>query len=286
MQEAVIGVFNSKADAMKARDALYAAGLKPTNVQEFGSSSTSGAATRTVSTSFRDTFGTDAHPHVQYYDTAVQQGHPVIVVRVDEVGKADRAKEIMEANGAVDIEEKAQGWTGSGASSRTATAMNSRTATTSAGKTGPANATAAANTAGAANTGTTEKIPVIEEELQVGKRKVERGGVRIYTREREIPVEKTVNLREETVIVERHPVDRPANASDMSATKEREFEIRSTTEEPVVAKTARVVEEVEIARTSTQRTEKVRDTVRRTDVEVEKLDKTGRISPSDISRAP
>jgi stress response protein YsnF len=47
-------------------------------------------------------------------------------------------------------------------------------------------------------------------------------------------------------------------------------EVRETSEEPVIAKTARVVEEVVIGREATERTETVKDTVRREEVEVSK----------------
>jgi len=40
-------------------------------------------------------------------------------------------------------------------------------------------------------------IPVIEEELVVGKRQVERGGVRVFSRMVETPVQESVTLREE-----------------------------------------------------------------------------------------
>ncbi len=57
-------------------------------------------------------------------------------------------------------------------------------------------------------------IPVVEEELQVGKREVERGGVRVESRVSERPVEEQVHLREEHVHVERRPVDRPVGDAE------------------------------------------------------------------------
>jgi len=46
-------------------------------------------------------------------------------------------------------------------------------------------------------------IPIVEEELNVGKREVERGGVRVHTRVEAQPVEQQVSLHEEKVTVER-----------------------------------------------------------------------------------
>jgi uncharacterized protein (TIGR02271 family) len=112
-------------------------------------------------------------------------------------------------------------------------------------------------------------IPVVEEELSVGKRQVERGQARVHTRVTERPVEESVRLREERVTVERHPVDRPATEADLRASKEETIEVTETAEEPVVSKRARVVEEVTVRKEAREHTETVRDTVRRKDVEVE-----------------
>jgi uncharacterized protein (TIGR02271 family) len=112
-------------------------------------------------------------------------------------------------------------------------------------------------------------IPVVEEELQVGTRQVRRGGVRLYTRVTERPVEETVRLRDEEVHVERRPVDRPATEADVAAAKEGTLEVTETDEEAVARKQARVVEEVVVRKDVQEHTETVRDTVRRTEVEVE-----------------
>jgi uncharacterized protein (TIGR02271 family) len=115
-----------------------------------------------------------------------------------------------------------------------------------------------------------ETIPVVEENLEVGKKVVEtKGGVRVQSRVTETPVHEEVNLREEHVNVERHAVNRPATAADTAeAFRDRTIEMREHAEKPVVAKTARVVEEVSVGKTATNRTEHITDTVRRTDVEI------------------
>lgn len=120
----------------------------------------------------------------------------------------------------------------------------------------------------------TVALPVIEEEIQIGKRQVERGGVRIYTNVTETPVEQTVNLREEHVHVERRPVDRPVAEGDMQAFREGTIEMTETAEEAIVGKQARVVEEVVVGKEVTEREQVVSDTVRRTDVDVEEINTT------------
>ena len=113
------------------------------------------------------------------------------------------------------------------------------------------------------------RIPVVEEDVKIGKREVERGGVRVKTTVQETPVEEQVNLREEHVRVERRPVDRAATAADISQAQHgRTIDVREKSEEAVVQKEARVVEEVVVDKEATQRTETVRDTVRKTDVDV------------------
>ncbi len=115
--------------------------------------------------------------------------------------------------------------------------------------------------------GTEEVIPLAEEQLEVGKRVVDRGVTRVRRYVVERPVEQDVTLRGERVMIERRrPIE--TTSAPGRAFEERVVEVHETEEVPVVAKTARVVEEVAIRKEETKRTEKVQDTVRREDVEV------------------
>ena len=128
-------------------------------------------------------------------------------------------------------------------------------------------------------------IPIIEEQLQVGKRTVETGGAYIRSRIVEKPVEESVNLQEERVYVERTPVDRPAVSTDFDTFKEEVVELKEHTEVPVVNKEARVVEEISIGKDVEERKETISDTVRKTEVNVENLDTkstTGSRSSDDL----
>lgn len=122
-----------------------------------------------------------------------------------------------------------------------------------------------------AGTATGAAIPVVQEDLQVGKRTVQRGGVRVYSRVIKQPVEKEIKLREEKVTVERHPVNRPLTDADRAGLRDQSIEVTEMAEEAVIQKQARVVEEVRIGKESTERTQTVRDTVRRTEVETENI---------------
>ena len=115
------------------------------------------------------------------------------------------------------------------------------------------------------------EIPIVEEDVKVGKRNVERGGVRVRTYASERPVEKQVNLRDESIDVHREPADRPVQPGD-DAFRERRVEMRETDEEAVVSKEARVIEDVVIDKSAMDRSETIRDSVRRTEVDVEEFD--------------
>ena len=125
--------------------------------------------------------------------------------------------------------------------------------------------------------GREEKIEVVEEGLTVGKREVATGGVRVTSRVVETPVEETVRLREERVEAVRRPDDRKLSPEEADAAfAERTVEVMGTGEEAEVGKTARVVEEVTLAKRAEEHEATVRDTVRRTEVEVEELDASPR----------
>jgi len=125
----------------------------------------------------------------------------------------------------------------------------------------------------------TGSIPVIEETLNVGKREVETGGVRLRSRIIERPVEETIRLREEHIDINRRPVNREATEADFANFKEGTIELTETAEVSMVSKDARVVEEVSVNRTVEEKEEIIRDTVRHTEVTSE--DVTDRTLDSD-----
>jgi stress response protein YsnF len=110
-------------------------------------------------------------------------------------------------------------------------------------------------------------VKVVEERLAVGKREAEAGRVRVRSYVREVPVEAAVDLRATRVYVERRPVDRAVTGAD--AFQDRTIEARETAEEAVVAKEARVVEEIGLREETEVQHQTIHDTVRKTEVEVE-----------------
>ena len=81
--------------------------------------------------------------------------------------------------------------------------------------------------------------------------------------------------------MERHAVNRPISEADVDRLQNQSIEVREMEEEAVVAKTARVVEEVHVDKETTQRTQQITDKLRNTQVEVEEVvsdtDKAGQI---------
>lgn len=117
-------------------------------------------------------------------------------------------------------------------------------------------------------------IPLAEEELRVGKRLVNRGTTRIRRYVVETPVEKTVSLRDERAVVERRcPVTDEPTGEHFT---EKTVELTETSEVPTVEKSARLKEEVVIRREGREREELVEDTVRREEIDVERVEQEKR----------
>ena len=117
-----------------------------------------------------------------------------------------------------------------------------------------------------------ETVQEIEEELSVGKRKVASGGVRVTTSVSERPVEETVTLREEEVEVARRPADRKLKPEEAEAAfQDKTVEMLGANEEASVRKEARVVGEVSLGKRVAEHEETVKDTVRHSQVEIEKI---------------
>jgi len=239
-----------------------------------------------------------------YYVEGVHRGGTLVSVKTDDA-ETDQVVDIMNRYNPINVKEQASSWRsedrpdyGDSVSSTVTGRMDQdsdrfatqtmagqattsdydRTATESTPTTSSSGNRAAYDRSSyAAKTGGDEEatIPVVEEDVQVGKRTVERGGVRVRKSVEEQPVEKQVTLREENVNVERRPANRAANATDLNTFEEDDFEVSSMVEEPVVQKQARVVEEVVVNKDARERTETVRDTARKTRVDVEQTGGNG-----------
>lgn len=281
MAKTVIGMFDSTAAAQSAARQLISSGIQREDIgitsndymtddgDDIGSSTRSRDADAgtgvgdTISNFFSSLFGGRNADNARYYSDAVQRGGTVVTVDAETDEMADRAAAIMDQYGASDVDARgAQYATSSNYSQSDATASQ-------------ATASMSTQERDLSRANLTDRgeavIPVMEEELQVGKREVERGGVRVRSHVIERPVEEVVRLREERVRVERRPVNRLITDADMQAFREGAIEVTEMAEVPVISKQARVVEEVVVGKNVEEHTETVRDTVRRTDVEVDEI---------------
>lgn len=307
MQHTLVAVFDNRSDAQSAMDELLGAGFTRTNVNVSsadagtegdtgtGAVGTSGdthheGVGASISHFFSNLFGADNDEHATRYAGAVSQGRHVLTVTAESEPEVERAADVVERFGPVDIDERHDlsgsaagmdpGMLAAGAASGSSLGSSMQSGST--GSAGSASYGASASTGSLSgsmqrdmgeqlNDQRSTTIPVVQEELKVGKREVQRGGLRVFSRVIETPVNETVNLREEHVNVERRPVDQPISPADTTAFKEQSVELRERAEEAVVEKTARVVEEVVVSKEATQRQENISDTVRHTEVQVEQL---------------
>ena len=275
--ETLVAVYDTVTHAEAALAALKAAGVPADAIGMHAGPGTGAAgtgtgtgATATVAAPAREQgfwaglFGGEPDHDTAVYDRSLQGGSTVVSVKTPQAHVA-RVLDILESQNPIDIDERA-------ASYGLATTTRQPLAT-------PVMPVAPASTA---RTGAVdETLQLAEERLTVGKRVVNRGGVRVRRYVVETPVEENVSLHSERVVVERHPVtdNRPVGSDDFS---DRTIEMTESAEEAVVSKTARVVEEIGLRKEATDRVETVRDTVRKEEAEVVQVpatETTAKVTP-------
>jgi uncharacterized protein (TIGR02271 family) len=236
----VVAVYGTAAQAAAAVNDLQTARVLPDAISQhtktLTASGTAHSAPREAGF-WASLFGGDHDTSV--YDRSVEEGASVLTVRVPDDG-VDRVTSILESHNPIDLDERAAQYTAQGAAG--SAASNSRPASDE------------------------DMIPLAEESLAVGKRAVIGGTTRVRRYVVETPVEEQVALRDEKVVVDRRPVTGGQFVANFT---DKTIEMTETHEEPVISKTARVTEEVSLRKEVTDRVEKVRDTVRRDNIEVE-----------------
>ena len=226
-----------------------------------------------VSRFFKSLFGNDDDEADRYSKVGSRMG-AIVTIHAQSDDEAEKAADLLDDYGAVDVNEKAGEYGYGSTDSMTATPRGiTDSALTDISLNDTVATGSAYNTTEAAGTTNQEGvIPVIQEDLEVGKRTVQTGGVRVRSRIVQRPVEESIRLREEKVTVERTPVNRVLTGDDLANFQEQNIELVETAEVPVVNKQARVVEEVRVGKDATERDETIRDTVRNTEVDVENLE--------------
>jgi len=170
------------------------------------------------------------------YAKAVAKGPVLVLARVED-DKADAVAEVIDAQGALSLEEAEK---------------------------------KAGGKSGGKSEGTI--LEVVQEEVEVRKQGVSQGAVRVSRHVTEKPFRETVTLQERHVDVERRNVERELGEDEAQAAfEEKTEEFVESAERAVVEKKAKVVGEVQVNQTVETHKETVEGTLRRADVEVERL---------------
>lgn len=185
----------------------------------------------------------------------ISSGGAVLTLRTADT-QVDRAMRILNVHGPMNLRD------------RSASTLASSAQT-------PAQMSTPVTGTGRSDTAEEEVLRLAEEQIDISKRQVATGKSRIRSFVTEKPVEQQISLHEEHCEVSRRDVTDPKLAKDFDGKdidwKDRVIEITETSEQPVVRKTARVAEEVVIRRRGSDHVETVRDTVRRQQLEVERV---------------
>ncbi|GGF80049.1 hypothetical protein GCM10011402_35850 [Paracoccus acridae] len=273
----VSAMFDSQAEAQRAVERLSQAGISSERIRQVAGGSDTASRAGTVedrNKGFWDGLEDFFFPDEDRYSYAEGLSRGGYLVTVTGLSGADyeTALDILDDEGSINLEEREESWRSEGwsdyqSSSYGASAGDLR------GRAGSMTDNSLTDASDASMDASDYQsddasIPVVEERIRIGKRETAHGRVRVRAYTVEEPVRESVDLREERVEVERRPVDRPLTDAD-AAFQDRTIEAEEYREEAVVQKEARVVEEIELRKTSETHRETVSDTVRRTEVEIE-----------------
>jgi uncharacterized protein (TIGR02271 family) len=268
-EQTIVAVYDRRADADAAVRDLAAANVPSQAISrhERGTETTTETAAPREEGFWASLFGSQPDHDTSVYERSIENGSSVVTVRVSS-DQVDHVSSILETHNPIDIEERSAQYTTSGAA--TTGAMNPPSVPGSLRTGSTENASFGSAHPAAETSSERGAMQLAEETLAVGKRAVGGATTRVRRFVVETPVQEQVSLRDETVTLERHPVSdsRPVGTADFT---DKVLEMTEMSEQAVVSKTARVVEEVNLRKDVTDRVETVRDTLRRDEVEIEKV---------------
>lgn len=262
MNRTITALFDTRQQAEKARERLLSKqlGLNPGEIDILDQGA-DGETTREASdgdgkgffSSLKNLFLPDDDRST--YEEGIRRGNSLLTVRTDEQ-RTDKVVRELDGLDAIDIDSRSQEWEQSGWQRQSGDAEMRMQSDD--------------HTLGMANSGSDseERIPIVEEELRIGKREVARGGARVRSYAVETPVHEQVSLREERASIERRPVNEAVADAD-GLFQDRDIEVTEMAEEAVVGKEARVREELVVRKETREHVEDIDDTVRHTEVEVD-----------------
>ena len=254
--EKIVAVYDKTGKAKEAARALESSGFLASDIRVLSRESLNDSEIHEAGL-WRRLFGRNvANQESALYDRTIQSGGAVLTLRTLDT-EASRAMKILDVHNPVDADERT---TSLGAATVPA-ALSSVTPPATTART----------------TAKEEVLRLAEEQIDVGKRQVETGRARVRRFITERPVEAQVTLHEEHAEMLRRSVADPSLVRDVDWS-DKTIEITETAEQAVVNKTAHVAEEVVIRKEGSDHVETVRSTVRRQQVELERL-------PNNIKKA-
>lgn len=273
--ETLVAVYDSAAHADAAVKALRAGGFANADISVLNSDRLAPGGRATAAGVkpglWQRLFGGDVYEHeAAVYGQSVQRGGAIVSARVLD-SEVAQASAILDLHRPVDVNDRAV-TTGLAPAARVDTVADKIAdvpiATTQ--RVAVPAKMAAANP---------EVLRLAEEQLQVGKKMIDEGRTRVrrYVTERDVAAD--VTLHEEHAEIMRRAITDPAYVGDIDWA-DKEIEVVETAEQALVSKTARVVEEVSLKKVGTEHVETVHDKLRRQQVEIERVDATGKPRPT------
>lgn len=249
MSQTLVGLFDDATQAQTAQQALVNSGIPPTDVNLHATLPGAGeAGTGRSGGGLLDTL--QGHglgdPHAGFYAEGVRRGGALLTVTFAD-GDAGTVRDILNRNGAVDIEERGQHYQQTGF-----TAYDENAA--------PYNAEQIAQER--------DRVRLYAEQLSARKTQVQAGEVTIRkdvvteTKSIDVPV------THEEVIIERHAVNQPATAGEADF-RDQTISVPVSAEQVTVNKTAVVTEEINVGKRAVTETQRVSDTVRHEEARLE-----------------
>lgn len=209
MANAVVAVFDEYDEAQSTVNDLLVAGFDKNEVRLSAEEESAEANIKEdrepksgLKAFFNRLFGTDDRDDLRVYDEAVRHGNYVVTAIAATDEKSELASEVMSHHHPVDLDERRSEWLGSEAQESGGISAGQPLAKSN-------------------DLDESRWIPVLEEEVTVGKREAQRGGVRIFQRVSEVPIDEKITLREEQIGVERVPFDKPVTQRTEKIGEER-----------------------------------------------------------------
>jgi len=277
--EKVVAVFDTVEHAQNAIRALQGAGFPAADISVVNNETLDdrGAKVATETGFWHRLFGSDVDLYeAKVYGHTVDRGGSVVTLRAPDT-LVDKAVALLHTHNPVDVNQRAAslGIIAAAAAPLAAKAAAGARAVADTASSVAAKAPAAASMP----TGNQDEVlRLAEETFNVGKRQVQAGMTRVRRFVTERPVEAQVTLHEEHAEIARRAISDPGYIKDI-VWSDRTIEVRETKEQAVVSKSARIAEEVVIQKKGSDRVETVKDSVRRQQAEIERVDQDEKKKP-------